>query len=57
MVTILIIAVFRSVVLIRGVMVIRKKRLLQCGYLQVWLLLEGGTYLRLSVIAGNTVKG
>ena len=56
MVTILIIPVFRSVFLIRGEVVIRKKRLLQCGYVEVWLLLEGGTYLWLGVIRRNTVK-
>ena len=45
-VTILIIAVFRGAVLIRGETHIRGSCLFQCEYPKVWRLLVGGTYLR-----------
>ena len=45
-VTILINAVFRGAVLIRGEALIKRRRLFQCRYQKGRCLLEGGAYLR-----------
>ena len=44
MVTILISTAFRGATLIRGQALIKRKRLFQCGYTKVRLLLEGGAF-------------
>ena len=44
MVTILISTAFRGATLIRAQTLIKKKRLFQCGYTKVRLLLEGGAF-------------